>query len=337
MKSAAKIVLGALVASSTTYATPVVQQRQDGCTDPAIRKEWRALTDDNKAEYISAVQCLATKPSKLGLDSTLYDDFPYIHMTLNLDIHFVASFLPWHRYFVHLYETALRDDCGYEGVMPYWDWTKDSGALPSSPIFSPSATTGFGGSGEGAAWIPPTHVNPLTACVTDGAFTGLNLSYFTSGARPHCLNRVLNNGTGIDTGTGTGGADLGPWLGNAYSPATVANITDSNTRFDAFWPELENTPHGSIHSALGGDMLPQTSPNDPLFFMHHSQVDRLWWQWQQVDPSARNSDFAGNRFMAPDETPAALTDAMTYLGFVANITVAEVMTTENQVLCYRYE
>lgn len=31
--------------------------------------------------------------------------------------HDAAPFLPWHRYFIHLYELALRESCGYEGVM----------------------------------------------------------------------------------------------------------------------------------------------------------------------------------------------------------------------------
>lgn len=33
-------------------------------------------------------------------------------------------------------------------------------------------------------------------------------------------------------------------------------------------------------------MLPGTSPNDPVFFLHHCNVDRLWWQWQQNHPDA---------------------------------------------------
>jgi hypothetical protein len=33
-------------------------------------------------------------------------------------------------------------------------------------------------------------------------------------------------------------------------------------------------------------MLPGTSPNDPVFFLHHCNVDRLWWQWQIQHPTA---------------------------------------------------
>ena len=49
------------------------------CTDPVIRREWRDLSDVEKGDYIAAVQCLRNSPSRLGLNQTLYDDFPYVH------------------------------------------------------------------------------------------------------------------------------------------------------------------------------------------------------------------------------------------------------------------
>lgn len=49
------------------------------CTDPVIRREWRNLSDVEKGDYIAAVQCLRNSPSRLGLNQTLYDDFPYVH------------------------------------------------------------------------------------------------------------------------------------------------------------------------------------------------------------------------------------------------------------------
>lgn len=49
------------------------------CTNPVIRREWRDLSDAEKSDYIGAVQCLRSSPSRLGLNQTLYDDFPYVH------------------------------------------------------------------------------------------------------------------------------------------------------------------------------------------------------------------------------------------------------------------
>lgn len=49
------------------------------CSEPSIRHEWRSLSKNEKLEYIAAVQCLSSLPSKLGLDQSLHQDFPYIH------------------------------------------------------------------------------------------------------------------------------------------------------------------------------------------------------------------------------------------------------------------
>jgi len=44
-----------------------------------MRKEWRSLTDGERTEYVRAVKCLSTKPSKVGLRGTIYDDFGWLH------------------------------------------------------------------------------------------------------------------------------------------------------------------------------------------------------------------------------------------------------------------
>jgi hypothetical protein len=38
--------------------------------------------------------------------------------------------------------------------------------------------------------------------------------------------------------------------------------------------------HNSVHVFVGGSMSPLSSPNDPVFFFHHCNVDRLWYRWQ---------------------------------------------------------
>lgn len=49
------------------------------CRHPTIRHEWRSLSREEKSAYLDAVKCLRTVPSRLGLNHTLYDDFPYFH------------------------------------------------------------------------------------------------------------------------------------------------------------------------------------------------------------------------------------------------------------------
>ena len=38
--------------------------------------------------------------------------------------------------------------------------------------------------------------------------------------------------------------------------------------------------HGRGHFYVGGDMAGQTVPNEPVFFLHHNNIDRLWAMWQ---------------------------------------------------------
>lgn len=49
------------------------------CLYPTLRHEWRSLSKKEKTAYVQAVQCLRTVPSRLGLNHTLFDDFPYFH------------------------------------------------------------------------------------------------------------------------------------------------------------------------------------------------------------------------------------------------------------------
>lgn len=62
-----------------------------------------------------------------------YDDFVATHINQTMTIHQTGNFLYWHRYFIHFFETALRDECGYEGYLPYWNWGKSAADLKNSP------------------------------------------------------------------------------------------------------------------------------------------------------------------------------------------------------------
>lgn len=78
-----------------------------------------------RREYVQAVKCLTGRPSKTRPTGYLYDDFPYINAQPGMHTYGVASFLPWHRYFLHVYEKALREECNYRGNLTYWDWSKN--------------------------------------------------------------------------------------------------------------------------------------------------------------------------------------------------------------------
>jgi tyrosinase len=76
-----------------------------------------------RKDYIRAVQCLQTLPSKSDpawapAAKSRYDDFVAVHVNQTMFIHGNGLFLTWHRYFVWAYEQALRDECGYNGFQP---------------------------------------------------------------------------------------------------------------------------------------------------------------------------------------------------------------------------
>lgn len=111
-----------------------------------------------------------------------------------------------------------------------------------------SATTGFGGNGSKDKQQMIGRWN--YECVVDGPFSSLRPAYFKGEYVPHCLTRSFNNGT----------ENVGRMFGDSYSPETIARIHNLST-YDEYRINLEKTPHGAIHSAVGGDMSPATSPN----------------------------------------------------------------------------
>jgi tyrosinase len=69
------------------------------------------------------------------------------------------------------------------------------------------------------------------------------------------------------------------------SSANLASITSmtptamAKTNYTDFSSWI-NGIHGSIHGWVGGTMSsPATSPADPVFWLHHANLDRLWWVW----------------------------------------------------------
>jgi polyphenol oxidase len=95
---------------------------------------------------------------------------------------------------------------------------------------------------------------------------------------PNNNTNPLFNGTRSMSPTDTLPAfdvDLGPAL--------------SSGTFSLFSSTLENGPHGSVHVDVGGNMGAfSTAAQDPVFYAHHSNVDKAWADWVKADPSHTN-------------------------------------------------
>src|SRR5918995_5139703 len=85
--------------------------------------------------------------------------------------------------------------------------------------------------------------------------------------------------------------------------------------------------HNRVHIWVGGDMGPGTSPNDPVFFLHHCNVDRIWARWQHEHPAAAYEPAAGGppghnlndvmqHLTIAGATPAGSLDYRRTMGFV---------------------
>ncbi len=74
---------------------------------------------------------------------------------------------------------------------------------------------------------------------------------------------------------------------------------------------------------------------DPVFFLHHTQLDRLWWKWQQVDPRARMEDYSGKAAYT-SSSEASLGDPLPLGDLAADVQVEEIMNTKSKLVCYGY-
>jgi tyrosinase len=126
-------------------------------------------------------------------------------------------------------------------ALPYWRFDR-----PAPNIFTPD----FLGASDQLGTVGFAATNPLQFWKTDGV-QGINRRPFfsTSAAPPGLRNETQTLGLG--------------------------------TQYPAF-RTLEGNPHGTAHTSFGGSISSiGTAAKDPLFFLLHANVDRLWAKWQR--------------------------------------------------------
>jgi len=337
------------------------------CRHPSVRREWRSMSKPEREDWIRAVNCLSHLPHDSALSPSVdpsisqiqpvnssgsyYDDFVYMHMDLNTRIHFTGLFLPWHRWYVHVYETALKEKCAYTGSSPYWNWSRDSRDVYDSDLFKdPDPVSGLGGWGS----------STQDFSVLDGGFRTLTLSYPSR----HVLRRnfTLQPYLGQPPPFFTEPAKL---ANTSFTPAEVAKMVNGFEGdfkgFQKYFESFEGA-HGSVHLVLGGDLAgqcpinapknctpgPTWSANEPLFWMHHAMVDKVWSDWQNKHP-ANFWEYSGGSVQAitnvssyeqyPNGGPPFLdfNTSMPADGMFPVAKIRDVMNTTGGLLCYVYE
>ncbi|KAK0453056.1 Di-copper centre-containing protein [Armillaria borealis] len=289
------------------------------CKSPTTRVEWTTLTQDQKDAYFEAELCLLAAPAQLQarIDGVVsrYDDLVGSHVKQGnimggVDLwHVTGQFLAAHRYYVHTHEYLLRNECGYTGPIPYWNEQPDAGSFATS-----ETVLDFGGEG----------IEEDDYAVVDGPFANLT-RYLGPGTTntAHLLTRE--------------GDPKNSLLGNQ----TYVDAVMAETSFAAFQKLLFNTLHAAGHGGVGGDMVnPISSPDDPIFFMHHGYLDYVWWKWQgRNDTRIHDLEGAGNETQAEPATGYVPTSEATNLymyDILPNITVGDVLDTQGGYLCYIY-
>ncbi|KAJ6753869.1 TYROSINASE FAMILY MEMBER [Salix purpurea] len=205
---------------------------------------------------------------------------------LDLQVHFSWLFFPWHRLYLYFYERILGeliDDPTF--ALPFWNWDAPAGMQmpaiftdPKSPLYDPLRDPDH---------QPPTLLdlnyakgdpNPDPAKAEELFASNLNVMYrqMVSGASKPTLFFGKPYRAGDDPSPGMG--------------------------------TIETTPHTEIHYWAGDPKQPNrenmgnfySAGKDPIFFCHHSNVDRMWNLWKKIpggkrkdieDPDWLNSEF----------------------------------------------
>ena len=172
-----------------------------------------------------------------------FSDFRNMHTDLTSpEAHFNAAFLPWHRAYLLDLERELQQ-IDPSVALPYWRFDQPAPRLFARTFLGVSDTLGR---------VQFTPTNPLRFWATDQATGILRLPDFD---------------------TATAGAFV-------ISEASTLALGGAQQLYASFL-SMEGNPHGSAHVSFRGFIsdIP-TAARDPLFFLLHANVDRLWAKWQ---------------------------------------------------------
>lgn len=221
------------------------------------------------------------------------------HETMEQSAHMGPQFLVWHRYLLLRIEADLAEAIGDPAfALPYWDWTD---------CYEDGAPTD-------CAWLfQPEHLGTAGSCddvdatvsgymVDQGFLTNI---YTNDDHKPpffpntiHCGQRPISRKVGCLVPAPPSDLQIAAVFERpAYDAAPYDSChTDADASFRQFLEGFDNKSadllcvaagcgiHGQGHLFVGGDMqFSSANPNDPIFFLHHAQVDRVWAAWQEAN------------------------------------------------------
>jgi tyrosinase len=233
--------------------------------DPAIswyRKAVEALiprpvTDPTSWRYLAAVHGVPDGMTTPAAAADFWDQCQ----------HQSWFFLSWHRGYVAAFEAVIAKTIeGLGGpadwALPYWNYSESLSSNPNARLMPPDF---FAPTVDGK----PNALRSRRAEVSNGDFglddTVVSLDALTfenfSDSTPGAPTGFGGPVTGFHTGGGPSGG-------------------------------LESVPHNAIHTRIGGDRgfmsFPVTAALDPIFWLHHCNIDRLWEVWRNQGQAFKN-------------------------------------------------
>src|SRR3954454_22217358 len=195
--------------------------------------------------------------------------------------HFSWYFLPWHRGYLGFFEKIVRSHVVSLGgpedwALPYWNYS-DSRTQKSRILRREFRDARFPPAADDPRWdgkqnplARPCRAVPLQNCGEgDESWkrTG-DLGIGSDNVSLKCL-QVANFFNEIGDGDESFGGPKTGFMHDAQSPA------------EQVVGQLEATPHGDIHMCVNGWMSQfDSAALDPVFWLHHCNIDRLWEVWR---------------------------------------------------------
>lgn len=230
----------------------------DKIANRPVRKDIASLaTNDPILEaYRDAITQMQALPSS---DQRNWLKQAEIH--LNTCPHGNWFFLPWHRAYLMALDDIVRKLTGDTTFsMPYWNWTCQR-SIPAP----------FWETGSVLRYTP-------TSNTINGIPTGPRTATSTSQ-----LSDVIVGQSIINTIMGQTNFQL-------FASGSATALRGGPRVYGT----LEGTPHNAVHGFVGGAMGDFLSPLDPIFWLHHCNIDRIWYDWNSAGNANTNDPIYTN-------------------------------------------
>jgi tyrosinase len=256
-----------LKAAAIGVAAPFIIRSPLRAANVRVRRDVMELPDNDPffRKYGDAVRAMHNLPQTDGRSwmrqAQIHADFCK---------HSTMAFLHWHRHYLTFFEAICGELIGDpDFALPYWNWSKKGGVIPPPFYDVQELNVEFWkdpGVYNGAAWGPIDTVG----------------------------RRGLAKGQGLL-------AD--PVRGGSFTSARIDSIKNLPNA-GLFRSGLEGSPHNDGHVVSGatatgrrGHIGSGLSPLDPIFWLHHCMVDRVWAEWQKTHATPDPGETYSNNFV----------------------------------------